>query len=77
MSSFPEKQYLFKAGDKVWIQNATLSDNIEQLREPQTVESAEFVPMNADAGVYQAIFLEGLGFIYSDKDLMLDKPLDY
>ena len=74
---FPKKQYLFKAGDKVWIENPNLCNDIHDLRKAQVIESVQFVPMNADAGIYQAIFLVDLPFIYGNEDVKIDVPLDY
>ncbi len=57
----------FKAGDKVWIENPELVDDVKQIRETQEVESVDVIRCNE--GPIQSINLVGLPYIYLGKDL--------
>ena len=57
----------FKTGDKVWIENPELVDDVKQIRETQEVESIDTIRTNE--GPLQSIILVGLPYMYLAKDL--------
>ena len=61
----------FEAGDKVWIETTEYVENVDLIRNVQTVDYTIDVP--TEEANSQAIYIIGSKYIYSNKDLKHDK----
>jgi len=57
----------FESGEKVWIQRTEHVENVDLIREVQTVDYAMDCPTEEENS--QAIYIVGSDFIYSNEDL--------
>ena len=62
----------FEPGDKVWIENIKYAENVDMIRNIQTVEYVQDISCKDEPDA-QMIFLVGSEFIYTNKDLRKDK----
>ena len=63
----------FKTGDKIWIQRTEFVENVDLIKNVQTVQYVIDVPItdeNMLGSTSQAIYIVGSAFIYSNEDLI-------
>jgi len=58
----------FKVGEKVWLDNTKFIDDPKWIREPQTIERIEQVPLNDGNEVY-SISLVDIPYFFIDEDI--------
>jgi len=61
----------FESGDKVWIERIDYVENVDMIRNVQTVDYV--IDCLTDKPNSQAIYLVGSSFIFSNEDLKKDK----
>ena len=63
----------FKIGDKVWIERTDYVENVDMIRNPQTIENITHVEVtdNGEDVLIQSIDIEGSCYMYTGADLRL------
>ena len=61
----------FKKGDKVWIERTDYVENVDMIRNPQTIENVTDVPVTIDGEwvIIQSIDIVGSGYMYNGEEL--------